>query len=134
MIQICCSTQWIYTIRIRFPGGAGVFLFAATSRPVLGTLQALIQWLPGTLSSKGEATGALSCHSPPLHFEIKKGQTTFTSVPLDVLVTCRLSHRDRFPSPHTFMITFLSKFPCVNASAMKQIYWSSIRTHTRQWT
>jgi hypothetical protein len=36
--------------RVRFPTGAGIFLFTTASRTALGPTQPPIQWLPGALS------------------------------------------------------------------------------------
>jgi hypothetical protein len=36
--------------RVRFPAGAGIFLFTTASRTALGPTQPPVQWLPGALS------------------------------------------------------------------------------------
>jgi hypothetical protein len=44
--------------RVRFPAGAGNFLFTTASRTALGPTQPPINWVPGALSLKDKAAGA----------------------------------------------------------------------------
>jgi hypothetical protein len=49
------TTSW--TVMVRFPAGARIFLFSTTSESTPGPTQPLIQWVPG-LFPRGKATGS----------------------------------------------------------------------------
>jgi hypothetical protein len=57
--------------RVRFPTGAGIFLFTTTSRPAPGPTQPPIQWVPGALSLGVKRQGREADHSPPSSAEVK---------------------------------------------------------------
>jgi hypothetical protein len=48
------------------------FLFSTLSRPVLGSTQPPIQWVPGALSPGVKWQGREADHSPPTSAEVKK--------------------------------------------------------------
>jgi hypothetical protein len=57
--------------QVSIPGrGRDFFLFATTSRPVLGPTQPTIQWVPGTLSPAVKWPGREADRSPPSSAEI----------------------------------------------------------------
>jgi hypothetical protein len=62
------------------PGWVKNFLFSKSSRPVLGSTQPPIQWVPGALSPKVKRPGREADHSPPTSAEIKK-MWIYTSTP-----------------------------------------------------
>jgi hypothetical protein len=57
---------------VRFPVGAGNFLFITVSRAALGPTQPPIQWVPGALSLGVKRPGREADHSPPSSAEVKK--------------------------------------------------------------
>jgi hypothetical protein len=59
-------------VGVRFPAGAGIFLFDTMSRPDLGPTQPPIQWLPGDLSVEVKRPGREPDHSPPSSTEVKE--------------------------------------------------------------
>jgi hypothetical protein len=58
--------------RVRFPAGAGNFLFTTVSRTALGPTQPPIQWIPGALSLGVKRPGREADHSPPSSTEVKE--------------------------------------------------------------
>jgi hypothetical protein len=50
-----------------------MFLFCTSSRPVLGSTQTLIQWVPGGLSSGVKRPGREADHSRPSGAKVKNG-------------------------------------------------------------
>jgi hypothetical protein len=66
--------------RVRFPAGAGNFLFTTAFRTALGPNQPPIQWVPGALSLGIKWPGREADHSPPSSAEVKNSWT-YTSTP-----------------------------------------------------
>jgi hypothetical protein len=60
-----------WTTGIRLPVGAGIFLFAITSRSTLGPTQAPMKWVPGALSLEVKLPGHETDHTPPCSAEVK---------------------------------------------------------------
>jgi hypothetical protein len=58
--------------KVRFPAGAGTFLFTTASRTVLGPTQSPIQWVPGALSLGVKRPAREADHSPPSSAEVKE--------------------------------------------------------------
>jgi hypothetical protein len=58
--------------RVRFPAGAGIFLFTTASRTALGPTQPPIQWVPGALSLGVKRPVREADHSPPSSAEVKE--------------------------------------------------------------
>jgi hypothetical protein len=58
--------------RVRFPTGAGIFLFTTVSRLALGPTQPPIQWVPGALSLEVKRPGREADHSPPCTAKVKE--------------------------------------------------------------
>jgi hypothetical protein len=58
--------------RVRFPAGAGIFLFTTASRTALGPTQPPIQWVLATLSLEVKRPGREADHSPPSSAEVKE--------------------------------------------------------------
>jgi hypothetical protein len=58
--------------RVRFPAGAGNFLFTTASRTALGPTQPPIHWVPGALSLGVKRPGRGADHSPPSSAEVKE--------------------------------------------------------------
>jgi hypothetical protein len=58
--------------RVRFPAGAGNFLFTTASRTALGPTQPPIQWIPGFLSLGVKRPVREADHSPPSSAEVKE--------------------------------------------------------------
>jgi hypothetical protein len=58
--------------RVRFPAGAGIFLFTTAYRTALGPTQPPIQWVPGALSLEVKWQVREADHSPPLSAEVKE--------------------------------------------------------------
>jgi hypothetical protein len=54
-----------WTIGVRSPAGAGIFLFATPLRPALGPTQPPIQWVSGAPSQEVKRLGREVGHSPP---------------------------------------------------------------------
>jgi hypothetical protein len=57
--------------RVRFPAGAGNFLFTTASGMALGPTRPPIQWVPGALSLGVKRLGREADHSPPSSPEVK---------------------------------------------------------------
>jgi hypothetical protein len=55
-------------------------IFSTSSRPVLGSTQPSIQWVPGPLSPGIKQPGRETVHSPPANAKIKK-MWIYTSIP-----------------------------------------------------
>jgi hypothetical protein len=66
--------------RVRFPAGAGIFLFTTASRTALEPNQPPIQWVPGALSLVVKRPGREADHSPPASAE-DKNAWSYTSTP-----------------------------------------------------
>jgi hypothetical protein len=66
--------------RVRFPVGAGIFLYTTTSRTALGPTQPPIQWVPGALSLGIKQLGHEADHSPPSSAQVKN-VWSYTSTP-----------------------------------------------------
>lgn len=82
--------------------GQEFFLCSKTSRQALGSIQPLIQWITGTLSSGIKRPGRQVFHSPPSTFKVKNRRSC-TSTPL----TCLHSmYRNEFT--HTFCLLSIS--------------------------
>jgi hypothetical protein len=82
--------------RFRSQQGLGIFLFATTSRPVLGPSQPPIQWVPGTLFLGLKQSRHEADHSPPPSAEIKNAWS-YTSIPsVPSLHGSQLKHRNNF--------------------------------------
>jgi hypothetical protein len=58
--------------RIRFPAGAGNFLFTTASRTALGPTQPPIQFVPGALSLEVKRPGREADRTPPSSAEVKE--------------------------------------------------------------
>jgi hypothetical protein len=58
--------------RVRFPAGAGNFLFTTVSRPALVPTEPPIQWLKGALSLGVKRPGREADHSSPSSAEVKE--------------------------------------------------------------
>jgi hypothetical protein len=58
--------------RVRYPAGAGNFLFTTAPRTALGLTQPPIQWIPGALSLGIKRPGRETDHSPPSSAEVKE--------------------------------------------------------------
>jgi hypothetical protein len=57
---------------VRFPAGAGNFLFTTAPKMALGPTQPLIQWVLGSLSLGVKRPGREADHSPPSSAEVKE--------------------------------------------------------------
>jgi hypothetical protein len=67
--------DWLRAERVgrsRSPGRVNSFLFSTSSRPVLGSTQPPIQWVPTALSPEVKRPGREADHSPPTSAEVKK--------------------------------------------------------------
>jgi len=82
---------------IRFWAEEGNFLFATTSRPVLGSTQPPNQWVPGggDLSPGVKRPEREANHSPSSSAEVKN-TWRYTSTPPYVMLWCLVKHRDNF--------------------------------------
>jgi hypothetical protein len=90
--------------RVRFPAGAGYFLFATASETALGPTQPPIQWVPGALSLHVKRPGREADYSPPSSAEVKNAWS-YTSIPHYVFMSsCLVKHRDMFTFNFTFTI------------------------------
>jgi hypothetical protein len=58
--------------RVRFPMGAGIFLFTTASRTALGPTQPPIQWVLGALSLGVKRPGREADHLPPSIAKVKE--------------------------------------------------------------
>jgi hypothetical protein len=58
--------------RVRFPAGAGNFLFITASRTALGPTQPPIKWVPGALSLGVKRPWREADHSPPSCVQVKE--------------------------------------------------------------
>jgi hypothetical protein len=58
--------------RVRFPTGAGIFLFTSASRTALGPTQLPIQWVIWALSLRVKRPGRETDHSPLSSTEVKE--------------------------------------------------------------
>jgi hypothetical protein len=65
-------------VRVRIPEGSRIF--SMSSRPVLGSTQPPIQWIPGAISPGVKLPGREADHSPPASAEVKK-MWIYTSTP-----------------------------------------------------
>jgi hypothetical protein len=82
--------------RVRFPVGAGNFLFTAASRTALGPTQTPIEWVRGALSLCVKRPGRETDHSPPSSAEVKNAWS-YTSTPQYVFMAwCLVKHRNNF--------------------------------------
>jgi hypothetical protein len=82
--------------RVRFPAGAGIFLFTTASRTALGSTQPPTQWVPGALSLGVKRPGRETNHSPPSSVEVKNARS-YTSTSLYIFIAwCLVKHRDNF--------------------------------------
>jgi hypothetical protein len=80
--------------RVRFPVGAGFFLYAAASRPAVGTTQPPIQWVSEALSLGVKQSGCEADYSPPSGAEIKN-VWNYSSTPIHVFLNwCLIKHTD----------------------------------------
>jgi hypothetical protein len=68
--------------RVRFPAGAGIFLFTTASRMALGSTQPPIQWVPGALSLEVKRPGHEADHSPPSSAEVKNAWSYISTPPI----------------------------------------------------
>jgi hypothetical protein len=70
------DSDWLRAGRSRgrssSPGEGKNFHFSKSSRPVLGSTQPPIQWIPETLSPGVKRQGREADHSPPASAEVKK--------------------------------------------------------------
>jgi len=69
------SLLWCFKLNLGFDswgGGLGIFLFSTVYRPVLGSTQAPIHWVPGALSLGVKRPGREADHSPPSNAEVKE--------------------------------------------------------------
>jgi len=82
-----------WTTGVRFPAGAGSFLFATASRPALSLTQLPIQWVPVSLSPEVKRPVRETDRSPPSTVVVKNAWSCI-STPLYVLmVWCLVNHR-----------------------------------------
>jgi hypothetical protein len=65
---------------IRFPAGAGIFLFITASGTAVVSTQPPIQWIPGALSLGVKRPVRQADHSPPSSAEVKN-TWSYTSTP-----------------------------------------------------
>jgi hypothetical protein len=72
--------------------GLGIFLFTTMSRPVLGTTQPPIQWVPGSLSLRVKWLGHEADHSPLSSAEVKN-MWRYISIPSICLQSVMLSYK-----------------------------------------
>jgi hypothetical protein len=57
---------------VRFPAGAGIFLFTPVSGTALEPTHPPIQWVPGALSLEVKRPEREADHSPPSSAEVKE--------------------------------------------------------------
>jgi hypothetical protein len=57
------------------------FIFSTSSRPVLGSTQPPIQWVPGALSPGVKRSGREADHSPPTSAEVKENVDLYIHSP-----------------------------------------------------
>jgi hypothetical protein len=68
--QGCGLDDW--GSRVRFPAGAGIFLFTTASKMALGLANPPIQWVQGALSLGVKQSGSEADHSPPASAKVKE--------------------------------------------------------------
>jgi hypothetical protein len=68
--------------RVRFPAGAGSFLFTTASRTALGPTQPLIQWVPGAHSMGVKRPGRGADNSPLSGTEVKERVELYLHSPI----------------------------------------------------
>jgi hypothetical protein len=106
----------------------GIFHFATASRPALGLIHPLIQWVPGAFSLEVKRLGWEVYHSPPSSAEVKNAWS-YTSTPpcvfmawyllsrgnlLIVLIVWYLvEHRDSFTFTVTLMCRVMHRGRCL---------------------
>jgi hypothetical protein len=71
------------------PGRGKIFLLSTSSRPVLGSTQPPVQWVPGTLSPSVKGPVPEADHSPPISVEVKN-TWIYTSTPPYVFMAYEL--------------------------------------------
>jgi hypothetical protein len=69
---------------VRFPAGAGIFLYSTASRPALGPTQPSIKRVPEAFSLRVKWPGREADRSPPSSAEVKNAWS-YTSTPPYVL-------------------------------------------------
>jgi hypothetical protein len=88
---------------VRFPVGAGNFLFTTASRTALGPTQPPIQWVPGALFLGVKRPGREADHSLPSSAEVKNAWN-YTSIPQYVFMARGLmKQRDNFTLTFTLI-------------------------------
>jgi hypothetical protein len=84
---------------VRFPAGAGNFLFTTASRTALGPTQPPNSWVPGVLSLGVKRPDREADHSPPSSTDVKNAWS-YTSTPQYVFMAWYLvKHRVNFTLP-----------------------------------
>jgi len=79
-------------ITVQFPGGTDT-TFSPLSTSALGTIQSLIQYLPGSLSLMLEKSSYSTDHSPPVSDKVRNmGNCTFISTYIIFLEVTRVLH------------------------------------------
>jgi hypothetical protein len=68
--------------RVRFPAGAGNFLFTTASRTALGPTHPPIQWIIGALSLGVKRPMRETDHSPPSSAEVKECMELYLHSPI----------------------------------------------------
>jgi hypothetical protein len=97
------------------PGTVKNFLLSTWSRPVLGSSQPPIQWVPGTLSPRVKRQGREADHSPPTSAEVKKMWIYTSTPPYAIMAYCSM--------PIRILITVLIKYLW-----RRVLYWVGNRT------
>jgi hypothetical protein len=98
VISVCIALGYVLDdrgSRVRFPAGAGNFLFTTASRTALGPTQPHIQWVPGALSLGIKRPGREANHSSPSNAEVKEWvELYFHSPNTPSWRGAQLKHRD----------------------------------------
>jgi hypothetical protein len=97
-------------IGIRLPVRAGLFLFATTSRPVLGPAQPPVQWILGAFTPRVKRAGGEANHSSPYSAKVKNACSHTAAPPYVLTAWFLVKPRDNFTLPYLTFTSSMDNF------------------------